>query len=103
MEVSESQVVTAQPQEFTGGVFTTRRTLTGVSAGAFNINAVVNSNTYSPNGRAASKSCSSAGPPGPWKLPGLSRLRVYSFHVINLPDAAFLYEADPLSRELALI
>ena len=65
MEGGESQVVTAQPQEFTGGVFTTRRTLTGVSAGGFNINAVVNSNTYSPNGRAAWKSCSSAGPPGP--------------------------------------
>jgi hypothetical protein len=65
MEGGESQVVTAQPQEFTGGVFTTRRTLTGVRAGGFNINAVVNSNTYSPNGRADWKSCSSAGPPGP--------------------------------------
>jgi hypothetical protein len=34
--------------------------------------------------------------------PGLSRLRVDSFHVINLPEAAFLYEVDPLARELRL-
>jgi hypothetical protein len=60
MEGGESQVVTAQPREFTAGVFTTRRTLTGVSAGGFNINAVINLNTYSPNGPGAWKSCSRA-------------------------------------------
>jgi hypothetical protein len=41
MEGGQSQIVTASPEYFTGGVFTAKRTLTGVKAGGFSINAVV--------------------------------------------------------------
>jgi hypothetical protein len=41
MEGGESQTVTASPEYFKGGVFTAKRTLTGVKAGGFSINAVV--------------------------------------------------------------
>jgi hypothetical protein len=41
MEGGESQNVIASPEYFTGGVFTAKRTLTGVKAGGFSINAVV--------------------------------------------------------------
>ena len=37
----DTQIITANPEYFTGGVFTANRTLTGVREGGFNINAVV--------------------------------------------------------------
>ena len=70
MEGGESQMITAQPQEFTGGVFTAKRMLTGIKAGGFNINAVVNSNTFSPNGGGVWKTCDA----GPGGGPHISRL-----------------------------
>jgi hypothetical protein len=41
MEGGETQIITAQPEEFSGGVWTAKRTLTGVRAGGFSINAIV--------------------------------------------------------------
>jgi len=41
MEGGESQTITAQPQEFANGSFFATRTLTGVRAGGFSINAIV--------------------------------------------------------------
>jgi hypothetical protein len=41
MEGGETQTITAQPEEFTGGVFTAKRSLTGLRAGGFSINAIV--------------------------------------------------------------
>ncbi|MEP6818063.1 MAG: hypothetical protein ABJA18_00925 [bacterium] len=70
MAGGESQIITAQPQEFTGGVFTAKRMLTGIKAGGFNINAVVNSNTFSPNGGGVWKTCDA----GPGGGPHISRL-----------------------------
>ncbi|MEP6920747.1 MAG: hypothetical protein ABI967_06455 [bacterium] len=44
MEGGETQTITVQPEEIAGGSFTAKRSLTGVKAGGFTINAVVNSN-----------------------------------------------------------
>ena len=41
MEGGETQTITAQPQEFANGSFFATRTLTGVRAGGFSINAIV--------------------------------------------------------------
>jgi len=55
MEGGESQIVTASPEYFTGGVFTAKRTLTGVKAGGFSINAVVEPAETSPRDSAVWK------------------------------------------------
>ncbi len=59
MEGGERQSITAQPNEFTGGMFTAKRSLTGVRAGGFNINAVVNPNGLS---QGFSKTCDGSTP-----------------------------------------
>ena len=65
MEGGESQTITARPQEFTGGVFTTQRMLTGVRAGGFTINAVVSSAMLSPGAAANWKTCDGGTAGGP--------------------------------------
>jgi len=75
MEGGETQTITAQPQEFTGGVWTAKRTLTGVRAGGFSINAVIDQATLSAND-AGLKACA-RGAPGPEnisKAPGPENL-----------------------------
>lgn len=62
MEGGDTQTIIGQPQEFTGGVWTTRRTLTGIRAGGFSINAVVDPAMLSANNSNLWKAC--AGAPG---------------------------------------
>jgi len=55
MERGQTQIITASPEYFTGGVFTAKRTLTGVKAGGFSINAVVEPAESSPRDSAVWK------------------------------------------------
>lgn len=70
MEGGETQTITAQPGEFTNGSFFATRTLVGVKAGGFAINAVVN-----PGGLAQGllKACSDLNP----EVAAASRARWY--------------------------
>lgn len=67
MAGGESQVITAQPDEFTGGVFTAKRILTGLRAGGFTINAVVNPTILLPGVATSWKTCSGGTTGGPDK------------------------------------
>jgi hypothetical protein len=53
----DTQSINAQPQEISGGVFTVKRTLTGVKPGAFSINAVVNPTMFSKDGGGVWRTC----------------------------------------------
>ena len=65
MEGGDTQTIIAQPGEFTGGVFTAKRTLTGIKPGGFAINAVVNPSTGTKSaGGGVWKTCG-RGAPGP--------------------------------------
>jgi hypothetical protein len=69
MEGGETQTITARPEEFTSGSFFATRTLTGVRAGGFSINAVVNPNGLS---QGFSKACD-GGTPASEPISGLNR------------------------------
>jgi len=94
MEGGDTQTVIGQPQEFTGGVWTTRRTLTGVRPGGFSINAVVD-----PTNSAASggiwKTCN-AGPGGGPHIGGLDNTPAN----LRQPIAVGVADIQPLDRKL---
>src|SRR6185436_15728915 len=69
MEGGETQTITAQPQEFANGSFLATRTLTGVRAGGFSINAIVESGGI---WRGPSKACK-GGTPASEPISGLDR------------------------------
>jgi len=98
MEGGDSQIITAQPQEFTGGVWTTTRTLTGVRAGGFSINAVIDQATLSAN-NAGLKAC--AGAPGPEntsKAPGPENLTPGPENARATPRSGILNEKPAVER-----
>jgi hypothetical protein len=64
MEGGDTQTIIAQPGEFTGGVFTAKRTLTGIKPGGFAINAVVNPSIGTKGAGGVWKTCG-RGAPGP--------------------------------------
>ncbi|MEP6568353.1 MAG: discoidin domain-containing protein [Acidobacteriota bacterium] len=65
MEGGDTQTIIAQPGEVTGGVFTAKRTLTGIKPGGFAINAVVNPAIGTKGGGGVWKTCEAGPGAGP--------------------------------------